>query len=400
MGTGDTLRQSSAGKKGSRKGKTKRSTIWTSSAQVAGTVVSAVTVVVAIFAVHQSQVAIKTSTQAGTLPLEDSTGDTSHQSSAGKKGNQEEKIERSTIRASWAQVAGTVISAIAVIVAILVGQAALQGSDQAATRQSEDSELSTAMTAIGSGDAAARTAGLRLLADNTVNRILHYSEAGEKPAEVYDNYVNALAIFSSYLFSHSQAVLTAVPRGSFGYGYGRLSFQYPPEISYAADQLNTLLNMQSEVLALQPGTRPGIDLSNDELYGQYWSGINFSWVFAYLQGIDLRGADLRKSQWNSNSDLERSFLQCSDLGDASFRGADLKFADLNGAYVQGADFRGADLSGARIEEVYGTAKWSKQPAGMIVIPTYKWRLDACLTNSSFWSGQPPAISSPAASGSP
>jgi hypothetical protein len=393
MGTGDTLRQSSAGKKDSRKGKTERSTIWASWAQVAETVISAVAVVVAIVVAHQSQVAVKTSTQADTLPPEDSTGDISRQSSAGKKDSRKGKTERSTIWASWAQVAGSVISAVAVIVAIVVGQAALRGSDRAAKLQSEDSQLSTALSAIGSGDAAARTAGLRLLADNTVNRVVHHSEAGGNPAEVYNNYVNALVIFSSYIFTQSRAFLASVTQGSFGYGYGRPPFQYPPEILYAAAQLNILLakNMQSEVTALQHGIHPAIDLSNDELYGQYWSGINFGWVFAYLQGIDLRGADLRGSQWSSYSDLERSFLQCADLSDANFRGVDLRFADLNGAYVQGADFRGAALRGARIQEVYGTAKWSQKPAGMIVIPTYRWHPGACLTNSSFWSGLRPGM---------
>jgi len=63
-----------------------------------------------------------------------------------KKGGQAE------IWADWAQIAGTFIAAIAVIVAITVaiqGQEALKTSNQTAERQSEDSQLSTTLTEIG-----------------------------------------------------------------------------------------------------------------------------------------------------------------------------------------------------------------------------------------------------------
>lgn len=293
----------------------------------------------------------------------------------------------------------------ALIIAIVVAWQSKQTVDQnsqVTLLQSEDTQLSTAITAIGGADPAEQIAGLLLLTQNTMSRITNMKKSGESRADVYSDYTTALKIFSGYLSSHGQAYLAGVSAVSFGPGYGPSPPRFPLAINYAADQVKILLagNMQSEVTALQPGMRPAIDLSNDELYGQFWHGINFAWVNADLPGIDLRGAELEYSQWGANSDLDHSFLQCADLTGANFHDADLSFADLNGAYVQGADFRGADLTGATIQVVYGTATWSHRPAGITVIPADKWHPNACLTNPSFWSAQPPVTTSPAASSSP
>ena len=217
-------------------------------------------------------------------------------------------------------------------------------NSQATLLQSEDTQLSTAITSIGASDQAEQVAGLLLLTQNTMSRITNMKKSGETPADAYNDYTTALQIFSGYLSSLSQEYLPTVS-AVFGAGYGPPPPQFPLAIHYAADQLAPLLAIQSTVTALQPGKRPAIDLTNDELYQQYWYGIDFSWVAADMPGIDLRGAELGSSQWGPYSTLDHSDLQCADLTDANFRGADLSFADLNGGYVQGADFRGADLKG-------------------------------------------------------
>lgn len=325
------------------------------------------------------------------------------------------KGERIKIWADRTQVAASVATALAVIVAIWVagqGQVTVDHNTQVTLRQSEDAQLSTAITAIGSSDTAEEIAGLLLLARNTSNRFTLMGETEEPAADVYGDYTTALQILSGYLSSHGQTFL-AVSRtqtsASFGRGYGvPLSPGVPLDIIYAANQIKFLLaaDMQTNVAALKVGRRPALDLSNDELIGQPWTGVNFSWISAYMVGIDLRGASLESSRWSKGSDLAGSDLQCADLKDANFQGANLSNADLEGAYVQGADFRGANIKGAVFKQLYGAAKWSRHPSGIAILSIYKWNSATCLRNSTFWRGQPasvsalPSLSSPKPSFSP
>ena len=305
--------------------------------------------------------------------------------------------------ADRAKVAASIASALAILVAIWVasqGQVTVNRNSRATLQQSEDAQLSTAITAIGSSDTAEKIAGLVLLTRNTSNRFTLMGETKESPLNVFGDYTTALQILSGYLSSHGESFLTGIsPQASttFGRGYG-----YPPspglplDITYAADQVRFLLakDMASRVAALNIGMHPAIDLSNDELDGQPWRSVNFGWIIAYMVGIDLRGADLAKSQWSTNSDLSGAYLQCADLRGANFRGANLSHADLRGADVKGADFRGANLNHAVLTSMYGVAKWSQRAKGT-ALPAYEWNLDVCLKNSNFWHRQKPAGSSTA-----
>jgi hypothetical protein len=306
--------------------------------------------------------------------------------------------------ADWAQVVIGLATVAALVVAIIVarqGQATVDHNSQVTLRQSEDTQLSTAITAIGATDQAEQIAGLFLLTQNTVSRLTNGNGSGEPAANVYMDYTTALKILSGYLSSHSEMFLAGAKTPPFGLGYGPPPTMPPIAIVYAADQLTSLLatDIQHKVTALQSGMRPAIDLSHDELYGQPWFGINFGWINAFMTGIDLRGAELGSSQWSAYSILDHSYLQCADLRGANFSGADLSFANLNGANVQGADFRGADLAGATITTVYGHAQWSRQPPGITIRAEDSWHVGTCLQNPGFWSGQPSAVSSPAPSSS-
>ena len=297
---------------------------------------------------------------------------------------------------------------VAVLVAVWVatqGQVTVDRSNRATLIQSEDAQLSTAITAIGSSDAAEQIAGLLLLERNTSSRFALMGKTEEAPADVYEDYTIALRILSGYLRSRSDTLLYDKPQtaAKFGRGYGLAPHPgIPLDITYAADQVQFLLNadMQSKVGALNVGEQPAIDLSNDELIGQPWTGINFGWLYAFMVGIDLRGASLESSQWSTNSDLSGSDLQCADLQNADFRGANLSGADLEGAYVQGADFRGANIKGAVFGQLYGKAKWSSQPFGIETLSAHNWTSAACMQNASFWRGQPNPASTPTAPSSP
>lgn len=314
------------------------------------------------------------------------------------------KHKRSQIRAGRAQVVGVLVSALAVLVAGFVawqGQIVVNHNSQTTQRQSEDSQLSTAITALGSSDTAERIAGLLLLSRNTSARFSLFAETGEAPADVYDDYTTALQILSGYLNTQGEAFLTDISTGrpnvQFGRGYGIMPPPgLPLDVTYAADQVRFLLTSarEKDVTALHDPRRPAIDLSDDELSGQPWSSVNFGWINADLFGVDLRGADIASSQWSENSDLSHAHLQCANLQDANFRGADLTNADLRGANVQGADFRGAHLAGANLKQLYGIAKWSQRPQGTTVLPVKKWNPYNCLQNSRFWDNQPTSASSP------
>jgi hypothetical protein len=291
----------------------------------------------------------------------------------------------------WAQVVASIASAVAVIVAIWVatqGQVTVDRNATATLQQTEDSQLSTAITAIGSGNTSEEIAGLLLLARNTSNRFALMGETRETPANVSGDYTTALQILSGFLSSQGQAYLTSSPSisATFGRGYGLPpSPGIPLEMIYAADQVKFLLSSSfaASVTALGAGPPPALDLSNDELDGQPWQGINFAWIHAYLAGIDLRGADLGESTWSAHSDLSGAYLQCADLTGADFRGANLRDANLSGADVQGADFAGADLEGAILTSMHGVATWPQNMTAA-TLPADDWNQSSCLEDKSFW----------------
>jgi hypothetical protein len=314
---------------------------------------------------------------------------------AGAAGEDEPVRDKTWADRAQVIVAGATI--VALFVTILVawqGQQTVNHNSQVTLRQSVDSQLSTAITAIGSSDTAEEIAGLLLLAQNTSSRFALRRESGEPAADVYSDYTTALQILSGYLSSRGQEFLTGYSdqaSSPFGRGYGIPAAPgIPLDIFYAADQIRVLLasNIEAEVAGLGLGERPALDLANDELNGQSWTAVDFSWISAFLVGIDLRGADLASSQWSASSDLSHAYLQCADLQGANFAGADLSFADLAGADVQGADFRGAHLEGTLLAPVYGVATWSQQPTGLTTLPVAQWDQSACLRNTHLWRNAP------------
>jgi hypothetical protein len=320
----------------------------------------------------------------------------------------EAESPRAKTWADWAQVTVAFATLGALIVTIVVacqGQETVKHNSETTLRQSMDTQLSTAITAIGSaGDTPEEVAGLLLLTQNTMNRFTLMDQSGEPAADVFGDYTTALQILSGYLSSRSEQFVTGYSdRASpFGRGYGSpASPGLPLDITYAADQVRDLLTakMKKNVLSLGLGA-PSLDLSNDELADQAWTGINFGWISAFLVGIDLRGAYLESSHWSKSSDLEHSYLQCADLQGADFARADLKYADLEGADIQGADFRGAHLEGALLGPVYGVAKWSQEPTGITTLPVAQWNQPACMSNSHFWRNAPAVVSPPSAGHSP
>jgi Pentapeptide repeats (8 copies) len=336
----------------------------------------------------------------------------------------EQELRKKEVRnQKWTGIAQAVASLAtvgAVIVAVFValqGQQSLKTATQYNLQQAQDNQFSTALTSLGSGDVTERIAGLVLLELNAADRLTPASSVVFGKPSAYNYYTTALEIYSGYLRSHGvgsqvMASASASPGASpsasasagtqpFGPGYGT-----PPagaftiDIQYAADEVVKMLELKNQVRAVS-AKPPNFDLSNDELYEVNFTGMDLSWVNAYMVGIDLRGAVLEQVTLNKLDDLEYSHLQCADLKSANLRGADLEDAnlagadlegahlqranltgaDLQGAYVQGANFSGARHSQAELTTMYGTA--TGLPPTVVTIAGSPKIQPPCLMNKNY-----------------
>jgi Pentapeptide repeats (8 copies) len=274
--------------------------------------------------------------------------------------------------------------------------AAVRASEQGAQQVSADSQLSTAIAAIGGGTSAQRVGGMTLLDLNVQARISMASNALTRQ-EALGEYITAVDVLANYIREENPSAKGGAPGGSasssFYPGYG-----YPPggqgesfDVLYAAAQLRELLGMEQKVKALQAKPGVGVDLTGDELWGLSWSGVNFGWVAAWMPGIDLRGANLQKSDW-ARANLRGAFLQCADLSGTDFAGAYLAGANLSGSNVTGANFTHAHLRGAKLTGIFGNAKGLARH-GLSVSAWNPSRIP-CDSNPLYWDKQTSARPSP------
>lgn len=313
----------------------------------------------------------------------------------------ERRYKSSQIRAARAQVLASVVAAATAGLAILVAyqsQVTVDHDNQSALQQSEDTQESEAISALGSSSASERVAALLLLTQNTTDRFTLAAKAGEGPAQLFDDYTTTLQTLSAYLSSGSRTLLAATAKSQpslpFGRGYGRLLQPGPIDLQYAVDQVRFLLTLrlQREVMSEHVG-RPAIDLSDDELSGATLPGVHFGWVHAYLAAIDLRGASLEHSRWSKKSNLSGAHLQCADLRHSDFSGANLSDTDLSGANVEGANFTHAYFKGVKMAYVYGKARWPAYRAPQKVLPEQRWNAGTCMGNRALWQNAP-AVKAP------
>jgi hypothetical protein len=291
-----------------------------------------------------------------------------------------EEVDNARRAASAQRVVGlcaviaTAIAAIGAWEAATAVRTAAKGIEQ----QANADRLSTAISAIGADQAAERVAGFGLLRRHVQDRV-NASKTPEERLDAYNLYTNAADVLENYLRNPPQASTEPAStkpatKPEAGLGFGRPSIPY--DNKYAARELQNLMSLKPEIQKLRnslnvktPST--GVDLSNVQLFGQSWEGIDFAWLGArYFPGIDLRGANLRNSVWGA-SILNGAHLQCANLEGANFRGAKLIGADLRGAHLYQADFTGATFTDAEHKDIkldgatfWETARglpWSIQP---------------------------------------
>ena len=305
-----------------------------------------------------------------------------------------------------------VVASSAAAFAALQARNAVEAAEKGSIQQADENQLSTAITAIGGGTATERVAGFTLLRWNVTNIVESAAHMGDSTdrAHAYALYATALDVLANYLRGASIATVVATPSASstpastaagvtspspastsnFGLGYGTPSSPRDrtvpgPDAYYAADALQELLSLESEVKQLKEDAAAdlGVDLTNVELWGQRWQGVRFNWLGGhYFPGIDLRAADLIDSHWGTSS-LAGAYLQCADLSGADLRGTNLTNADLRGANLTGADLQGAIVKGARFEGAILTGVSTSGVSGSADLkraaaaPPPKWDQPAC-----------------------
>ena len=305
-----------------------------------------------------------------------------------------------TTRLQTLAVAAALVASAAAGFGAYQAAAAVRASEQSAEQQSADNQLSTAIAAIGGGTPAQRVAGMTLLGLNVKARISAASNALARQ-DAFGEYVTAVDVLTNYIreenpsltaggasnsaggASNSAGAVANSASSSFypGYGNPTSSQAEPFDVLYAAAQLRDLLGMRDQVRALHVKEGVGVDLTGDELWGLSWEGVNLGWVAAWMPGIDLRGANLRHSDW-AGANLRGAFLQCADLRGADFAGAHLAGADLSGANVAGANFTDAHLPGAKLTGIFGKAKGLRR-AGL-ALSTWNPDRQPCDSNPQYW----------------
>jgi hypothetical protein len=252
-------------------------------------------------------------------------------------------------RTRWTQIAlavAAIIASLAAAFAAYEARSAVGVAEQGVQLQDAQNQLATAVTALGGNTAAQRVAGVTILERNVAEQLAFVTNRRSRE-NAYSLYTSAIIVLSNYLRSGAPAKAD-----------GQCS-DVTSDITYAADELEALLALQHQVANLNQG-KVAIDLSNVELCNQYWSGIRFDWLSsAYLPDIDLRGANLQKSDWGG-AFLYGAHLQCANLAGADLSHATLTDADLRGANLVGATLpatlRDAQLVGAVRDQA---ASWNK-----------------------------------------
>jgi Pentapeptide repeats (8 copies) len=263
------------------------------------------------------------------------------------------------IGAGIAQALLSVATVAAVLIALWVahqGQQSLKSATQNNLQQAQDNQFSTALTSLGTTDVTEQIAGLTMLELDVADRLTPNSIAAFGKPSAYDYYTTALEIYSGFVSSHGVGSMTTTSTAGgaqpFGLGYGAPSpGAFSINIQYAADEIIKMLDLKNQVRAVSHVV-PAFDLSNDELYEVNFTGMDLSWVNAYMSGIDLRGAILEDVHMSSLDDLVNSHLQCADLKNAHLQGADLQGTNLSGADLDHADLQGANLTGADLQGAY------------------------------------------------
>jgi hypothetical protein len=159
------------------------------------------------------------------------------------------RAQKLTARVQGAALVLALVASLAAAYAAYQAGQAVKNSEQDAAQQAEESQFTTAISAIGGTSSAQQVAGLTLLRRNVATDVS--AAAGSPDAltrqNAYDAYVTSLDVFADYMRTAAPSPIGSVATqgsDSFGLGYGIPDVQQPPlNVTYAADELHLLLGM-------------------------------------------------------------------------------------------------------------------------------------------------------------
>lgn len=337
-----------------------------------------------------------------------STGDGGWELEERNRRREEHDLRKQEVRyGRLTGIGGMILGMSAIVATLIAGYAAVKAGQavEVAAKgielQANEDRLSTAVSSVGGSQPAQRVAGFTLLRRHIQDRVMSAKNAEDR-RDAYNLYAGALDVLENYL-RNPPAMSTETtqaspgpasgspPVPSAGLGFGRP--RVPPDNVYAANELRALMNLKPAILALQRSTEvqlpmPSVDLSNVQLYGQAWARIDFAWLGGhYFYGIDLRGSNLGRSNWEG-SVLDGAHLQCANLSGAILRDVSLVGADLRGADLTGANLIGANLDQAKLDGVTGWDKVVGFPQSTIDQPppgiSREPDLQECLGHKPYW----------------
>ena len=291
----------------------------------------------------------------------------------------QKEIRVQQVSTRW-QAAGTAAALFAALAAVVAALQAVEGirvAQESVRRQADEQRLSTSISSIGAENAGERVAGFTLLRRHVTRKVHDASQDVAVQSDVedaYDLYRISLDVFENYVRQSSPPRESSTTRESSsteGISEATLG-EGPPVIRadqiYAAQELRALLRERQAAEQLYEKleaqgfevSRPSVDLSNVQLYGISWPGVDVSWLGAkFFAGVDLRGANLTSSKWHDGvsdgedepgATLAGAHLQCANLSGAMLQRVDLNHADLRGADLRDADLRSANLRNANLAE--------------------------------------------------
>lgn len=229
-------------------------------------------------------------------------------------------------------------------------------------RLSQQSALNGAINAIGGPSPAQRAAGVSVARSLAIQELV----AAENPdifarltrQKGYDAQ-QALATYQSAVIL-SIATLTLPASGTSAPPSTATVVCATPASREAVDEADDLKRLLDQLFTFRRlgGQTPSIDLSNVNLCGQPWSGINIGELNTkYFVRTDLESSNLRNSNWRganlAGSHLECGRLQGAQLQHVNFNYANLRDADLSGADINGATFVHTNLSGVKSAGIKG-----------------------------------------------
>lgn len=226
--------------------------------------------------------------------------------------------------------------------------------------QTDEAQISTAITNINGGNSQDRVVRINLLAKDVgelMNLALPTADAKQSALTNFQIVVNVLA---SYIHEHSPsraAEYHEPPRGITR-----------PDVSSAISSLGEISRLERQARAAGSHFSPVLNLLAVDLQGADLEQANFGWFDAILSDSDLREANFSYANLDGVA-MVNSVLSCSDMASTSMVHSNLTDATISNVNIQGANLYRAVFNDAVRFRLIGQPIHA--PANFYTLPTLK-----------------------------